>query len=75
MMTRKDYVAVSDILAAYKEEMSEEMHAAMAEEFADYMENDNDRFLRGKFLDACNVSKVVQAFPPRSASSHVSLLA
>ena len=73
MMTRKDYVAVSNILAAYKDEMSEEAHLAMAEEFSDYMENDNERFLRGKFLDACNASKVAQAFPPRAASTHVAL--
>lgn len=74
MMTRKDYIAVSDIIADYKDEMSEQAHYDMAQDFADYMEEDNDRFLRNKFLDACNVSNViVPPYAPVPASRHISL--
>lgn len=56
MMTRKDYVAVAKILKQYKDEMSEEAHANMANDFADYMEADNPRFLDMKFLQASGVT-------------------
>lgn len=61
MMTRKDYMAVSDILAEYAPHTAEpELFDQMLKDFADYMADDNPRFMRDKFLDAC-YSKIVMA--------------
>jgi hypothetical protein len=57
MMTRKDYIATSNILNRfYKETVStqqEESFDALVHDFADIFEADNDRFMRGRFVDAC----------------------
>jgi hypothetical protein len=54
MMTRKDYMAVSDILAEYAPHTAEPMlFDQMVKDFADYMADDNPRFLHDKFVDAC----------------------
>jgi rhamnogalacturonyl hydrolase YesR len=56
MMTRKDYVAVSDILRPYAEVMAED-YVEIARDFASYMSRDNPRFDTGRFLEACGVPK------------------
>jgi hypothetical protein len=59
MMTRKDYVAVSEILAEYAPGVYEvswaepELFRQMVGDFADYMEEDNPRFIRKKFIEEC----------------------
>jgi hypothetical protein len=61
MMTRRDYIAVSDILSEYAPLVNQpELFDQMVNDFADYMQDDNDRFLRTKFIDAC-YSKIVMA--------------
>ncbi len=61
MMTRKDYMAVSDILSEYAPHTAEpELFDQMVKDFADYMADDNPRFLHSKFVDAC-YSKIVMA--------------
>jgi hypothetical protein len=61
MMTRRDYIAVSDILSEYAPLVNQpELFDQMVNDFADYMQDDNDRFLRTKFIDAC-YSKMVMA--------------
>jgi hypothetical protein len=61
MMTRRDYIAVSDILSEYAPLVEQhELFDQMVNDFADYMADDNDRFLRAKFVDAC-YSKIVIA--------------
>jgi len=56
MMTRKDYVAVSDILRPYAEVMAED-YVEIARDFASYMSRDNPRFDTGRFLEACGIPK------------------
>jgi hypothetical protein len=70
MMTRKDYVAVSKILRNYKHEMEAEAYSNLCNDFADYMEEDNPRFLDLKFLEACGVESLVPPAPPVPASAH-----
>ena len=61
MMTRRDYIAVSDILSEYAPLVEQpELFDQMVNDFADYMQDDNDRFLRTRFIDAC-YSKIVMA--------------
>jgi hypothetical protein len=61
MMTRRDYIAVSDILSEYAPLVEQhDLFDQMVNDFADYMSDDNDRFLRSKFIDAC-YSKIVMA--------------
>jgi hypothetical protein len=61
MMTRKDYIAVSDILSEYAPLIEQhELFDQMVNDFADYLADDNPRFMRGKFIDAC-YSKIVMA--------------
>jgi hypothetical protein len=61
MMTRRDYIAVSDIFSEYAPLIEQhELFDQMVNDFADYMADDNDRFLRTKFIDAC-YSKIVMA--------------
>ncbi len=65
MMTRKDYVAVADILSEYAPGANEvsweepQLFDQMVREFADYMAEDNPRFMRNKFIDACYSSMIV----------------
>jgi rhamnogalacturonyl hydrolase YesR len=56
MMTRKDYVAVSDILRPYAEVMAED-YVEIARDFASYMSRDNPKFDTGRFLEACGIPK------------------
>jgi hypothetical protein len=55
MMTRKDYVAMSDILRRYSLTMPEEFDD-MVEDIADYLQRDNPRFMREKFLEASGIT-------------------
>lgn len=55
MMTRKDYIAVSDILKEYRETIPAEEYTNLCNDFADYMESDNPRFQDLTFLKACGV--------------------
>lgn len=50
-MTRKDYVAIADIIDGARDQglTLEEV----AEKLADTMEKDNPRFDRARFLEAC----------------------
>jgi len=57
-MTRKDYVATAEILETLVSTVSDENLDKVfdaVEQFADYFESDNPRFMRDVFLCACNV--------------------
>ncbi len=73
MMTRKDYIAVSEILGDYQEVMDGDEYFSLCLDFAKYMAKDNDRFDTKRFLEACGVSIPETAYPPKSALSHVAL--
>lgn len=54
-MTRKDYVAVAQILNDFKQEIDN--HAVfedLVDEFADFFASDNPNFKLDKFREACN---------------------
>lgn len=53
MMTRKDYIRVSDILNKYSEILSPEDFAGIVEDFAEFFSEDNPRFDINRFIDAC----------------------
>lgn len=54
MMTRKDYVAVSEILAGYKLAMIDGFWwEDLVNDFADFFAKDNPNFNREKFIEAC----------------------
>jgi len=59
MMTRKDYVETANILAGVRDALEslglegEQIFSDLVNEFAEMFKNDNDRFLSGKFFDAC----------------------
>ncbi len=50
MMTRKDYVAVSEILSDYAEVMPAEEYLDLVRDFALMMKKDNDRFDNTRFF-------------------------
>jgi hypothetical protein len=54
MMTRKDYIAMSDILKDYAEPLMED-YIYLVNDVANYMAEDNPRFMRDKFLQACGI--------------------
>lgn len=54
MMTRKDYVAVADILADFKSGMPNNIFDELVNEFADMFADDNSNFKYDKFVEACN---------------------
>ena len=54
MMTRKDYVAVADILNAYKDEMDTTLFGDLVQDFANFFWGDNENFKEDKFIAACN---------------------
>jgi hypothetical protein len=54
MMTRKDYVAVSEILAGYKLAMIDGYWwEDLVNDFANFFAKDNPNFNRKKFIEAC----------------------
>jgi len=59
MMTRKDYVAVSEILSDYAEVIHPEEYLEMCRDFARYMAKDNPRFDSRRFIEACQSQAVV----------------
>jgi hypothetical protein len=57
MMTRKDYVAVAEILSGYKEGMLDEFwFADLVLDFAGMFAEDNPNFKHDKFVEACNAN-------------------
>ena len=55
MMTRKDYVAVAEILSDFREGIQNEiLFEEMVDEFADFFSADNPNFKLDKFREACN---------------------
>ena len=55
MMTRKDYIAVSNIFRGYREAMPVEAYSKLINEIAEYMYADNHRFQKAKFIEACGI--------------------
>jgi hypothetical protein len=55
MMTRKDYVAVAEILADFKQGINNQIvFEDLVDEFADFFSADNSNFKYDKFREACN---------------------
>jgi len=80
MMTRKDYVKVSAILADYQEVMDSDDFYEMVMDFGKMMKLDNDRFDLSRFLMACGidtkglVTHAMSTLPqPKPASEHIAL--
>ena len=80
MMTRKDYVKVSAILADYQEAMEPDEYYAMVMDFGKMMKLDNTRFDLSRFMIACGidmkalVTHAMSTLPqPKPATSHVAL--
>ena len=81
MMTRKDYVAVSNILSNYQEVMDSDDFYEMVMDFGKVMKLDNDRFDLSRFVMACGidtkelVAHAMSTLPqPKSANDHVALV-
>jgi len=56
-MSRKDYVAVSDILSSYKDLIGDEFtYHDLVDDFAAMFAEDNKNFKADKFFEACNIS-------------------
>jgi hypothetical protein len=58
MMTRKDYVEVSNILAGFSGEIHPQVFEDMVEEFAQFFMSDNDRFDKARFEKACGIDEL-----------------
>jgi len=54
-MSRKDYIAIANILKKCKHGISTASQAKLAEEFCELFLFDNERFDSGKFLEACGL--------------------
>ena len=56
-MTRKDYVAVSEILSSYKDLIGDEFtYHDLVDDFAIFFANDNENFQADKFFNACMIN-------------------
>ena len=54
MMTRKHFKAIAKILSSVQwDSVTQESLILLNARFADMLENENPRFDRGKFLEAC----------------------
>jgi hypothetical protein len=80
MMTRKDYVAVANILADYQEVIEADEYYQMVIDFGKMMRLDNERFDLSRFMIACGidtkalVTHAMSTLPqPKPASEHISL--
>ena len=58
MMSRKDYVKVSEILANNKTEMDRETFENLVADFSDFFFEDNPNFSPNRFEMACEGIKV-----------------
>lgn len=58
MMTRKDYIQVSNILKAFSNEIYPEVFEDLVNEFAEFFQSDNDRFDKARFEKACGVDEI-----------------
>jgi hypothetical protein len=79
MMTRKDYVAVADILSEYRQSIPAEDYHDLVMDFGKMMKLDNIRFDLSRFMIACGIDTnalVAHAMAtlPKSASDHVALV-
>jgi hypothetical protein len=54
-MTRKDYIAVAQILADNADSIAPETHERLVDDFARFMAQDNPRFDWVRFSNACGV--------------------
>ena len=58
MMTRKDYVAVAEILNSFQDVIADQFtFEDLVNEFADFFSADNPNFKFDKFTDACGLTK------------------
>ena len=79
MMTRKDYVAVAQILSKYQGVIDSDDYYEMVMDFGKMMKLDNTRFDLSRFMLACNidvkgiVSNALKNLEPKPASEHISL--
>ena len=80
MMTRKDYIKVSNILADYQEVMEADDYYELVMDFGKMLKLDNERFDLSRFMIACGidiqglVSHAMRTLPqPKPASEHVAL--
>jgi len=80
MMTRKDYVAVANILSDYQEVIEADEYYQMVLDFGKMMKLDNERFDLSRFMIACGidtkalVTHAMSTLPqPKPASEHISL--
>jgi hypothetical protein len=80
MMTRKDYVAVAEILSDYQEVIEADEYYQMVMDFGKMMRLDNERFDLSRFMIACGidiqalVTHAMSSLPqPKPASEHISL--
>ena len=80
MMTRKDYIKVSNILANYQEVMEADDYYELVVDFGKMMKLDNERFDLSRFMIACGidtkalVTHAMSTLPqPKPASEHVAL--
>lgn len=55
MMTRKDYIAVSNILKDRKASIPEDAYIGLVNDVANYMSSDNPRFEKSRFIEACGL--------------------
>jgi len=79
MMTRKDYVAVANILSDYRVVMDPDEYYSLVVDFGKMMRLDNERFDLSRFMIACGIDMkalVTHAMStlPKSASEHVALV-
>lgn len=58
MMTRKDYVATSNILKSFADEIHPSVFGDLVDEFADFFQSDNERFDKERFETACGVDEL-----------------
>jgi len=80
MMTRKDYVAVANILSDYQDVIEADEYYQLVMDFGKMMKLDNVRFDLSRFLIACGidtkalVTHAMSTLPqPKPASEHISL--
>ena len=77
-MTRKDYVAVANILKEYRQAMFAEDYLDLCRDFGKMMKLDNVRFDLSRFMIACGIdAKALVAHAmstlPKPATEHVAL--
>ena len=57
-LTRSDYIKISNIVSGFRDEIHPQVFEDLVEEFAQWLQSDNERFDKARFEKACGIDEL-----------------